>query len=223
MIEWLNQNQGFVMALLTFGSFITAVFLAYIALRTVKISGEAKEISKDAKEISNKALEISEKHLKLVADLENQRSRPYVLFNLYNDTGKTYATVKNYGLTSANDIKISVEPKLLRASIDESESILTSQTIYFLPPDFEIKDTLGLSSDFYQKHEEAKFKVKISYKDSFANEFENDFYIDLEILKRRSYTKEVSAKEIVEELKEINKSLKNFTRESSSKSQDIEL
>jgi len=215
MVEWLNQNQGFVMALLTLVYVGATIILAFLAMRT-------KQISEEAKEVSNKALEISEKHLKLVADLESQRVRPYVLFNLYNDSGRTYATVKNYGLTSASDVQISIEPELLRVSIDETESILTSQTIHFLPPNFEIKDSLGLSADFYQKHKPAKFKGKISYKDSFANEHENEFFIDLEILKRRGFTKEVSFKEIVEELKGINKNLENCIREASSKTQDIE-
>ena len=210
------------MGLLTLVYVGATIILAFLAMRTKQISEEAKEVSKEAKDISNKALETSEKHLKLIADLESQRVRPYVLFNLYNDLGTTYATVKNYGLTSANDIKISAEPELLRVVIDENESILTSQTIYFLPPNFEIKDTLGLSADFYQKHKPAQFKGKVSYKDSFFNEYENEFYIDLEILKRRSFTKEVSSKEIVEELKGINKNLENYIKEFSSKAQDME-
>jgi hypothetical protein len=202
MVEWLNQNQGFITAFLTFVNVFITVFLAYIAWKTSKISIEAKEIS-------NQAKEISEKHLKLVADLEKQRSRPYVLFNLYNENGRTFATVKNYGLTSANDVKISVEPKLIRAS-SHGESILTSQTIFFLPPNFEIKDNVGTTSDFYQNFEEAKFSGKVNYKDSFGNEYENDFYIDLDAFKRRIFTKDVSTKEIVEELKRINQNLINF-------------
>jgi hypothetical protein len=205
MVEWLNQNQGFIMALLTFGNVLITVFLAYIAWKTSKISIEAKEISSQAKEIS-------EKHLKLMADLEKQRSRPYVLFNLYNESGKTFATIKNYGLTSANDIRIFVEPKLTRASLGD-ESILTSQTSFFLPPNFEIKDNMGLSPDFYQNFEEAKFSGKVNYKDSFGNEYENDFYIDLDVLRRRIFTKEVSTKEIVEELNQINQNLINFLNE----------
>ena len=33
MVEWLNQNQGFAIALLTFVYVIATIFLAYIALR----------------------------------------------------------------------------------------------------------------------------------------------------------------------------------------------
>lgn len=210
MIEWLNQNQGFVMALLTLVYVCATIFLAFLTLKTKQIGEDAREISREAKEISNKALEISENHLKLIADLEKQRVRPYVLFNLYNDDGKTFATVKNYGLTSASDVKISIEPKLVNTSSDD-ESILASQTIFFMPPSFEIKDNIGLSHVFYQNFEQAKFRGKVNYKDAFGNGYENNFYIDLDILRRRIYTKEIFGKEIVEELKQINENISNLS------------
>lgn len=169
------------MFILTFVSVLITFFLAYISLRTVKVSNEAKEIS-------NKSLETSEKHLKLIADLEKERVRPYVLFSIYFENGKTYASVKNYGLTAAFNTKISIKPILTRAfsSSDEAEnknSIITSQEITYLPPNYEFRDFLGTSFTFFEEYKRAIFEGEVNFKNSEDVEFKENFQINLDNLK----------------------------------------
>ncbi len=215
MIEWLNQNQGFAIALLTFVYVIATIFLAYIAFRTARIGSEAKEISKDAKEISSKALEISGKQLSLISELEKQRVRPYVLFNLTNEYHRTYATLKNYGLTSAKEVSLVITPKLERAfDTENDESIISSQVFSLMPPNFEIKDSLGGSPRFYEKYKEAKFEGIVRYKDSSSNEYSEAFSVDLDALRRRLWNKVDSIPNwlnvISKEIELLRKSLENL-------------
>jgi hypothetical protein len=91
--NWLNQNQGFVIAVLTFVYVITTVVIAALSI---------------------KATSLSKKHLETMVDLERNRLRPYVLFNISSSIEKrcTYASVKNHGLTAAYKIKVRIDPPL---------------------------------------------------------------------------------------------------------------
>ncbi len=89
VIEWLNQNQGFVMALLTL-VYVAATIV--IALLTLKLAN------------------LSQKNLDTAIELEKNRLRPYVLFNISSSIAKrnTYASIKNLGLTAAYNVKVSI-------------------------------------------------------------------------------------------------------------------
>ena len=73
-----------------------------------------------------------------------------------------------------------------------------------------IKDIIGSSQEFYQNFEQAKFQVKVTYKGAFGKSYQNEFHLDLDILRRRIYTKEFTATEVVEELIKINENLKSL-------------
>ncbi len=169
MIEWLNQNQGFIMAILTFVYVIATIFLAYIAWKTSKISGEAKEISEDAKLISSRAVEISRKQLKKVTELEENRVRPYVLFNIFSDeNSRTYSHIKNYGLTAAFNVRVSIVPELKIYGTEELD-ILSSNLITMLPPDFELKNVVDATYEFHQVYPQSKFEGFVEYENSETN------------------------------------------------------
>ncbi len=194
------------MAILTFVYVIATIFLAYIAWKTSKISVEAKEISEDAKLISSRAVEISQKQLEKVTELEENRVRPYVIFNIVSGENLvTLAGIKNYGLTAAYNVKVTITPNLDRAFHQENdESVITSETFSLLPPNFEITDSLGGSPDFYQKYEEPIFSGVISYKDINGKVYEEKFQINLNSTSKRLWTSE---REIWRCLEDINKNL----------------
>jgi hypothetical protein len=184
-IKWLNDNQGFVMALLTLVYVITTVAIALLTLR---------------------ATNLSKKHLETAIDLEKNRLRPYVIFNISSSTitRSTFVSIKNLGLTAAYNIKVSITPKLIHSFADEKESAFTASNILFLPPNEEVNDVLGLSADFHQKYPEPIFKGKIEYEDIEKNKYTESLHIDLNFLRHRIYT---GAKTVEGELEKLNKTL----------------
>jgi len=128
-ITWSNNNQGFVTAMLTLALVlltliyvITTVIIALLNLKTTKTG---------------------ERSLNLFTESEKNRIRPYVIFNIFTENQAAYATLKNYGLTVATSIKISVNPKLTRVFVeDDEESAITAQNTSFLPPDYESSSRL---------------------------------------------------------------------------------
>lgn len=183
IINWLNQNQGFVMAVLTLVYVVTTVVIALLTL---------------------KATRLSQKNLDTAIELEKGRLRPYVLFNISSSIAKrnTYASIKNLGLTAAYKVKVSIKPKLEHHY--DVESPLTSRDILFLPPGEEVTDVIDSSPAFHQKYLEPLFEGVVEYEDSKANKFKEPFRIDLTFLKKRIYVREAS---VGDELKQVNETL----------------
>lgn len=215
MIEWLNQNQGFIMAILTFVYVIATIFLVYIAWKTSKISTEAKEISEDAKLISSRAVEISQKQLEKIAELEENRVRPYVLFNIFSDeNSRTYSHIKNYGLTNygltaAFNVKVSIIPELKIHGTEELDT-LSSNLIKMLPPDFELKSVVGATHEFHTVYPQSKFDGFIEYENSKTKTFKESFSLDLSFMKRRIRAEE---KSVTDELQTISSKLEKISEE----------
>jgi len=80
-----------------------------------------------------------------------------------------------------------------------------------LPPDYEIKDSLGSSTDFYRHYPNTIFNGEIFYKDTQGNEFKEVFSISLNSMKKRLYKRETSVSESLEkmtgEIKQVNESV----------------
>jgi hypothetical protein len=154
-IKCLNENQGAVMAFLTLVYVATTIAIAFI----------------------NKG------NLKLLADLEKQRVRPYVVFSLfiiYGESRTVATSIKNFGLTAAKNVEIKVEPKLTLVGIDNClDDAISSTVIKILPPNTEIVNHLGNSVDFRAKYDDSLFKGKVKYFDNSGNEYNEDFEINL--------------------------------------------
>jgi len=130
IVNWLNKNQGFVMAILTVVYVVTTIIIALLTL---------------------KATRLSRKNLDMTLELEKNRLRPYVLFNISSSIAQknTFASIKNLGLTAAYNIKVSIKPKLAQFG-EERESSLTSRNILFFPPGEEVADVIDSSPAFHQ-------------------------------------------------------------------------
>ncbi len=179
-IKWCNENQGYVTALLTL---VLALLTLIYVVTTIVIAS------------------LSRKSLKLLVDSEIRRTRPQVIFNVFTENRIAFASIKNYGLTPATDISVAIKPNLSRAfDEDDDESALTSQTISFLPPNFEVKDSLGGSIAFYQKYQNPVFSGEVGYKDTEGNSYKEQFHIDLNPLRKRLYTSETPVSKSLEKI-----------------------
>lgn len=202
MAEWATVVTAFLTLIYVGATIVYVIFTFRIASATKK----ASEVSEEAVKISQKATEISSRQLEKVAELEENRVRPYVLFNIVSDERHiTLASLKNYGLTAAYEVKVKITPDLHRAFGRENDpSIVTSESFSFLPPNFDIDDSLGGSPEFYQRYKEPTFEGTVSYKDSKGNDYEESFRINLKSTSKRLW---VSEREIWKCFEDLNKNL----------------
>lgn len=190
-INWLNQNQGFVMAILTLVYVAATIVIAWLTLRM---------------------MQLGQQNLAQALALEKNRIRPYVLFNFVSDIEKrnTLATVKNAGLTPAYNVKVSIAPKLMhKGNPEERESALTAHKINLLPAGEVITDNLGFSPHFYQQYPQPIFSGTIEYEDSESNSYKESFSFDLTYLMKRIYIRDGS---VMDELKKLNETLANIDK-----------
>jgi hypothetical protein len=117
MIEWLNQNQGFVMSLLTAVYVIATVVIVIYNRKSIKEMQRSRE----------------------------EESRPYVFAHLNKDSRDLdfYLRIKNYGKTGAIIEQIKINPSLKFIHNTEIETFLKNvvlapnQTLQFIVLDQE--------------------------------------------------------------------------------------
>jgi hypothetical protein len=197
-VNWLNQNQGVVMATLTF---------VYV-IATIVIAG-----------LSVKSNRLAQQSIETIVELEKNRLRPYVIFNLSSSIRKkiTFASIKNFGLTAAYNIKVSIDPALTHHY--DGQSPLTHRDILLLPPHERITDLIDSSPAFHQQYPDPVFKGVVQYEDSNGKQYKEPFRIDLTFLKKRVYVRDAS---IADELKELNKTLVLINRNLQPKESDFD-
>jgi hypothetical protein len=183
IVNWLNQNQGLVMTVLTLVYVVATLAIVFLTL---------------------KATRLSQKTVDTAIALEKNRLRPYVLFNISSSIANktTYASIKNLGLTAAYKVRVSIQPKL--EHLHDVESPLTARDILFLPPGEEITDVIDSSPAFHQKYPNPLFEGTVEYENSDADKFQEPFRIDLTFLKKRLYVRQSS---VVDELNQVNETL----------------
>ena len=141
--------------------------------------------------------EISSGQLTKITEFEEARLRPYVLFNIISTEDRIYQShIKNYGLTAAFDIEVSIEPSLMIFDADETDTVSSSK-IFALPPNFEIVSDINSSVGFYERYPNPIFTGSVTYKDSKGVRYSEEFSIDLNFMKRKvSHDEESIAKEV---------------------------
>jgi hypothetical protein len=162
LVHSLNQNQGLFMIALTFVYVLATIVIARQGQRSLTVA----------------------------IDLERSRSRPYVFFNIASSVvkGTTYASIKNHGLTAAYNVKVTIQPKLVRLHDGkELESALTSENIPYLPPGARLTDIIDSSPEFHRKYPEPIFNGIVEYETQESRKYRESFHVDLTFLKKRIY------------------------------------
>lgn len=90
MIEWCNMNSGFVMAVLTFIYVVATIIVAALMVRANRLTAHS----------TNTAVQ-----------LDKERSKPSVVFELLPDIPFFNLRIRNIGLTTAHNIKFHVSPE----------------------------------------------------------------------------------------------------------------
>jgi hypothetical protein len=172
MIEWANQNSGFIMAVLTFVYALATIIIVLVTMRANKISLASQ---------------------KLQEKLEAQRIRPFisVAFELVWDdqnSAHTYIAVKNCGLTMAEDISIQIDPVPFYTPIVNGKKIrrvpfMLTNPIQTLAPGQEVSDSLGYAANLFKSFEKPIFKGSVTYQNQTEDIFNDRFVIDWESMK----------------------------------------
>jgi hypothetical protein len=189
IIQWLNANQGFALALLTFVYVAATIFVALLM---------------------SKSNTLARKSIEVAIQLDKSRSRPYVLFDILIDGSLVYAIVKNIGLTAAKNVLVSIEPALLvTANKEQKQTALINHVIEFIPPQREFKDFLDVSHHFVSSYPDLSFRGRIEYKDMQEQSYNEQFTINLNFQKQLSYIEE---KDIAQEIEKIGRHVESVSR-----------
>ena len=158
-VQWLNDNGGFVMAMLTAAYVGTTLIMAKHMSRANKLASDS---------------------LALVAKLEGQRSRPYLVFDLESRRKIVTAVLRNIGKTPAYNVKVAVSPALEHSDTLGNKALsLVTGAIRMVAPSREFTDVVDSGPAFYQRYETPRFTGAVSYEDSEGTQYEESFDIDM--------------------------------------------
>lgn len=180
--SWINENTGVVMSALT---------IAYVVTTGLILSEARRGNNHHAKAIQQ------------ASDLESQRSRPYLIFNInpvlrtmsdYSADWFFEASLTNAGRTSAHKVQVRTDPQLLApagygdrdAVAYRTPTVVTSQ-ISIVPPGHSDVESLGPTELFFKQFEDETlvFRVQLTYESIDGQKFEDQYSIDLAERKSR--------------------------------------
>jgi hypothetical protein len=165
-----------------------------------------------------KMLKSMNKTNQLTTDIEKEKSRPYVIFDIeIRDDFGVYLTLENIGKTPAFDIQLEVKPGLVkRFGSKRNVGIgFIDNGIKFLSPKRKLCDLIDSTLSFYEK-KELHFSGEVTYRDKWGDSYKENYSIDLESFRDISeFTKKDKVEErlgkIEKHLKDISITLKNVT------------
>lgn len=188
-IHWLNVNQGFTISLLTTVYVVATIFMAS---KMVKANSLTAEMIKTSKE------------------LEQNRTRPYLIFDLITDEKQiVYAELRNEGLTSARNVKLSVEPEIVSGDRNGHQCAFTANTLSFLASGRHLKDFIGTGWRFFEENKDSKFKYVITYEDFAGNTYSEEAIIDTAYL---CTLQKINPPVIGKELERVHKEVHDLNR-----------
>ena len=192
MIEWLNCNQGFTMGLLTMVYVAATICMAMLMLRSNTLSSES---------------------LRLAVELDENRSRPYLVFDIQSRDRMIYAVLKNIGLTPAYGAEVEISPQLSRlVAGKQMPSSLIGNKVHLIEPNREMKDVITGAPDFFVAYPNPVFSGTVCYRDSLGNTYSESFEIDLDFQKNvLTASQRTELERIREVLEQISESLAKLT------------
>lgn len=154
--------------------------------------------------LSWRANRISSKSLNQALEIEKERNRPYLVFDVEHKQSLLYAVLKNLGNTGAFNVSVKINPPLeSNFGGNLKQSSLTSKTISFLSPHRTISDLIGSGPEFYKRHSEPIFEGSIQYSNARGIVYTENFVIDLNYLLDIAHTLET----------DLGKEMQNLVRE----------
>ena len=188
MINWLNNNQGFVLGALTFVYVMATIILVIISLIQANLTRQS---------------------ILSAANAEKRRYRPHVLFDLYSEHPALYASLRNTGATPAFNIRLTMSPEIF-CEINGKRRVcpLIGQSITFLSPSREVRDACAFVGTFDKQFLEPIFTGVVEYEDADGTKYEEQFNIDLRAQRKLVY---IGKTDPGKELEKIASALRDLT------------
>lgn len=205
LIQWSNENTGFLMALLTAIYVFATIWIVVESRLSNRLN---KKIQRDRNR-PNIAIWIDAKH------------RTY---NAYSSEIEYWIHMRNEGANTAHTINVSSKPALNpRRGLDADgnpilrvPAILQSPTSVLVPGQL-VSEAIGPSKYMFEDHsdEELCFKLTITYSDIDGKKYTNEYDIDLAPQKSHFLDEDRQSKvtfELLDKVSEISKSLEGIHR-----------
>ena len=207
-IEWLNDNAGFVMAILTGVYVVATIWILIESHRTNRLQITAIEQT---------------------AAFEHARNRPYIVFAIHSELRTHsehdseiyfYASAKNLGVTSAHNISIKTvpEPSTRQGWGENNKTIYRTpamllKPISVLPPGSELREVVGPTKFVFEDNSDDKllFEVIVAYSDVIGETYEEKFTIDLASQKERTEQEDIEGKNRHRLLRDVEEGVRALT------------
>ena len=186
MIEWFNDNEGFVLSLLTGVYVVATIVILYVMTRSNHLTARSVEHAQQ---------------------VHREQTRPYVVFDIVVRDRGVYIDLQNHGSTPAINVAVTCSPTPVSLGNDHTSTLLRN-TIAFLAPGRQLTDFLDTSPNFHTKNS-LLFTGSVSYSDTGGNQYAEDFALDLGYYPD---THAVGRKEVGEELNRIREELRDINR-----------
>jgi hypothetical protein len=195
VIKWCNENQGFVMVLLTTMYVLLTATLAIVGFR---------------------ANALGRRQLNQAVEMEKGRIRPMVVCQLSQDPPVVEAIVRNYGQTAARDICFDIKPEVMilgggKGAFPKEETErnvpFMKDGIAILPAQGEIKSWIGVWSRVESRYPALNFQGTISYQDLAGNQYSEPVVLDLNSEKGLLRRERKDIEDVAKQLEEIAKTL----------------
>jgi|GEM_PF-2114115 len=182
--------------LATIGLLIVTIFYAVETRKIAKRMGEANKLA--------------EENMILTKELESQRMRPIVYFDIQVDKYFVHLVIKNIGESTAYNVKVNLKNDFI-VEIGDSKwvSPLTSETITQIVPKREIRHTATSTS--FTDNVDLKYSGQIEYDDKIGTKYIEEFIIDNNWTKKLIHC-ETNGKTSFEQLQEMNKIMKKLAQ-----------
>jgi len=196
MIEWCNAHNGFIMAVLTAGSVVGTFVLAALSVWTCRLS---------------------KRNLDQVVKLDQERSRPVIIMDVYpdmdvyRDSPLYFLRTRNIGLTIGYDIHfaISPEPKCFYGQHRSGGTPFgyIKRGIKSLAPQEIVHSLLGTIFDIRDGLQQDSITGRITYTDRLGNRYETKVDVDLTVYDDMVWPDNKTIDSIGRELEKIRGSL----------------
>ena len=132
--------------------------------------------------------------------------RPYIISDFTSEKSELGFYVKNIGKTPAKNVKISIEPDIIKFNNDSLNQDIFGNKIDFFPPNKIVETTVNSTADYFKSNPD-HYVVSLYYTDSFNVKYSEKILLDLNHHKKQSYVVETDLKNIGENLEKLNKTL----------------
>lgn len=198
LVQWCNQNQGFVSAVLTFIYVVSTIGLVLFARRSNALA---------------------QKNIETLTRLEEERLRPYVLLEIFFEMPWVCIKASNQGQTVAHDLSFEITPPL-KVVLGGENSIpkdKTEKTIGFvqhgvktLAPSQVISSLVGTLARVKEGCPALLFDARITYADARGKKYSDHCVLDLRYMSDAVYVSKKTVHDVAKELEGIKQQVNHI-------------